>query len=211
MTDRNRRRHGADTPDAGPQDTGPSEAQDRASEGAVPEVDPELVEDLGDEFGMRGDQVDDALSQAQAEAAEWRDKALRAQAEFENSRRRLQATHADEVLRASERVVTEILPVIDDLERAVEHVAAENMDLAEGIIAVMRKLSAVLEKEGVEQIDPLGQPFDPAKHNAVQMQEDTEVYDHTVVAVFQKGYEMHGRVLRSAMVVVSTGGPERKD
>ncbi len=62
----------------------------------------------------------------------------------------------------------------------------------------------MLAKEGVAQIDPLGAPFDADKHHAVQMQPDAEVPDHTVVAVFQKGYEMHGRVLRPAMVVVST-------
>ena len=175
-----------------------------------PALDPELESDLGAEFAMRGDQMDEALVAARAEAEQWRDTALRAQAEFENSRKRLEGRHRDALLRASERVVAELLPVVDDLERAIEHVAAENMELAEGIVAVMRKLTGVMEKEGVEQIDPLGQTFDPERHNAVQMQEDAEVDDHTVVAVFQKGYEMHGRVIRPAMVVVSTGGPQPK-
>ncbi|HSK48303.1 MAG TPA: nucleotide exchange factor GrpE [Coriobacteriia bacterium] len=171
-------------------------------------TDPDMEMKLGAELEFRGDVLEADLAAAQQEVEEWRDKAARAQAEFENSRKRLEARHSDALLRASERVVFELLPVVDDLERAIDHVMAENPESAEGIIAVQRKLLGVMDKEGVGQIDPLGQPFDPAKHNAVQMQDSDEVPDHTVVAVFQKGYEMHGRVLRPAMVVVSTGGPE---
>jgi len=171
-------------------------------------TDPDLEASLGAELEYRGDVLEADLATARADAEEWRDKALRAQAEFENTRKRLEARHNDALLRAGERVISELLPVMDDLERAIDHVGLENPDAGEGLLAVQRKLLAVMHKEGVEQIDPLGQPFDPAKHNAVQMQETDEVADHTVVAVFQKGYEMHGRVLRPAMVVVSTGGPE---
>jgi molecular chaperone GrpE len=177
-------------------------------DGQLEGLDPELESDLGPELELRGDVQQAELDSARAEAEQWRDTALRAQAEFENTRKRLEARHADALLRASERVVTELLPVVDDLERGIDHVAVESPELAEGILAVLRKLMTVLDKEGVEQIDPLGQPFDAAKHNAVQMAEDAEVADHTVVSVFQKGYEMHGRVLRPAMVVVSTGGPQ---
>ncbi|HET6352177.1 MAG TPA: nucleotide exchange factor GrpE [Coriobacteriia bacterium] len=171
------------------------------------DVDPELEADLGPELEIRGDVIADELETAKAEVEQWRDTALRAQAEFENSRKRLEVRHADALLRASERVVSELLPVIDDFERAIDHIGEGNADAIEGLVAVHRKLLAVLAKEGVAPIDPLDQPFDADKHNAVQMQEDAEVPDHTVVAVFQKGYEMHGRVLRPAMVVVSTGGP----
>jgi molecular chaperone GrpE len=171
-------------------------------------TDPDLEGSLGAELEFRGDVLEADLASAQAEAEEWRDKALRAQAEFENTRKRLEARHNDALLRAGERVISELLPVMDDLERAIDHVGLENPEAAEGLLAVQRKLLDVMRKEGVGQIDPLSQPFDPAKHNAVQMEQTDEVPDHTVVAVFQKGYEMHGRVLRPAMVVVSTGGPE---
>jgi len=196
--------HGAPS-GRGPREDRPAEAPfgDPAGE-PVPAVDPELEEDLGPEFALRGDQLEAELEQAQAEAAEWRDKALRAQADFENARKRLEIRHADALLRTGERIVAELLPVIDDLERGVDHVAEQSPELAEGMVAVQRKLLGVLAKEGVAQIDPLGAPFDADKHHAVQMQPDAEVPDHTVVAVFQKGYEMHGRVLRPAMVVVST-------
>ncbi len=182
--------------------------------GGVPDpaapFDPELEGDLGAEFEFRGDVMDDELEAARAEAADWRDKAARAQADFENTRKRLEGRHADALLRAGERVVEALLPVIDDLERAIDHAVADGGDVAEGLSAVHRKLLDVIGREGCSAIDPFGQPFDPLKHNAVQMREDTEVADHTVVEVFQKGYEMHGRVLRPAMVVVSTGGPAGK-
>jgi len=171
-----------------------------------PAVDPELVSDLGAEFELRGDQADAALAEALAQAEEWRDKGMRAQADFENTRKRLEARHADALLRAGERIVEALLPVLDDLDRAIEHAVGDGSDVVEGLDAVRRKLLDVLAREGCSVIDPFGAPFDPEKHNAVQMREDLEVNDHTVVEVFQKGYEMHGRVLRPAMVVVSTGG-----
>lgn len=170
-------------------------------------VDVDAQDNLGAEFPLRGDQLTDELEAARAEAAEWRDKGMRAQADFENTRKRLEARHHDEVLRAGERVVKQLLPVIDDLERAIDHAVADGSDVSEGLSAVHRKLVEVIGREGVTVIDPLGQPFDPAEHNAVQMREDLEMPDHTVVDVFQRGYLMHGRVLRPAMVVVSTGGP----
>jgi molecular chaperone GrpE len=169
-----------------------------------------LDADLGPELEMRGDQLEAEIEAARTEAAEWRDKGMRAQAEFENVRKRLETRHADALLRAGERIIEALLPVIDDFDRAIDHAVADGSDVAEGLSAVQRKLLDVLKREGAVQIDPLGEEFDPARHNAVQMRDDTEVPDHTVVDVLQKGYEMHGRVLRPAMVVVSTGGPARK-
>lgn len=176
----------------------------------VHDTDPELLDDLGAELPLRGDQLEEQLEEALAEAQEWREKGMRAQAEFENVRRRLEARHDDALLRASERVVAALFPVIDDLERALEHAADGSGDVTEGLAAVNRKLLDVVAREGCEVIDPIGAEFDPNSHNAVQMREDETVEDHTVVEVFQKGYRMHGRVLRPAMVVVSTGGPTRE-
>jgi len=170
-------------------------------------IDPELTEDLGAELEFRGDVSAEELETARAEAADWQEKALRAQADFANTRRRLEATHADALLRAGERIVANLLPVLDDLDRAIEHATGDGSDITEGLDAVRRKLLEVLAREGASPIDPFGEAFDPNRHNAVQTREDDAVADHTVVEVFQKGYEMHGRVLRPAMVVVSTGGP----
>lgn len=187
--------------------TGPAEAASGVP-GAVPPFDPELEGDLGAEFELRGDRMDAALEEALAEAASWKDRAARAQADFENTRKRLEARHSDALLRAGERIVEALLPVIDDLDRAIVHAEETgSADVAEGLEAVRRKLIEVLVREGCSAIEPAGEPFDPEKHNAVQMREDAGLPDHTVCDVFQKGYEMHGRVLRPAMVVVSTGGP----
>lgn len=159
---------------------------------------------------MRGDVVADELAQALADASNWRERAARAQADFENTRKRLEVRHGDALLRAGERIVEMLLPVLDDMDRAIDHAEGDSSDVVEGLHGIRRKLLDVIAREGAAPIDPLGEPFNPDKHNAVQVLEDAELDDQTVVEVFQKGYEMHGRVLRPAMVVVSTGGPQRE-
>ena len=200
-------RHTSGAEPAGP---APATAGGAGSDPFVESVDPELVDDLGAEYGLRGDVMESELEEARAEAVEWREKGMRAQAEFENTKRRLEVRHADALLRAGERVVKALLPVLDDLDLAIDHAVGDGSDVAEGLSAVQRKLLDVIGREGASAIDPLGEAFDPERHNAVQMSENVEVPDQTVVDVFQKGYEMHGRVLRPAMVVVSTGGPTRE-
>ena len=176
-------------------------------------LDPELVDDLGAEFGLRGDVMDSELETARMEAAELRDRALRLQAEFDNFRKRTAREREDERKRATERLVVELLPAIDNLERAIEHTTADNdiNHLINGVTSVHAQIVAVLGKEGVSVVDPVGQPFDPVTQQAVSQQEDPSVPDGTVIAAFQKGYEMGGRIVRPAMVVVSTGGPRREE
>jgi molecular chaperone GrpE len=187
-------------------------------------VDDELVADLGAEFELRGDVVDSELEAARAEAAELRDRVLRGQAEFDNFRKRTAREREEERKRATRNLVIELLPAIDNLERAIDHGvetsaitlnaslvsssgAEELRNLLSGVQAVRTQILAALGKQGVEVIDPLGQPFDPMTQLAVSQHEDTEVPDGTVVDVFQKGYSMGGVVIRHAMVVVSAGGP----
>lgn len=172
-------------------------------------TDPDMEMKLGAELEFRGDVLEADLKAAQEEAASWRDKALRATADLDNFRKRIARERDEERQRAHERIVRELLPVIDNLERAIEHVTAggEVEQLLGGVVAVHKQLITVLEVEGVLLIDPLGQLFDPNKHEAVSQREDCEVPEHTVVDVPRKGYELAGRVVRPAMVVVSTGGP----
>jgi len=153
------------------------------------------------------------LEALRVESAEHRDRALRAQAEFDNFRKRITREREEEKRRAGERLVAELLPVIDNLERAIEHTTAggDLKYLLTGVEAVHTQLLGVLGKEGVTVIDPFGQPFDPVTQQAVSQREDAEVPEGTVVEVFQKGYELGGRVVRNAMVVVSTGGPAAKE
>lgn len=173
--------------------------------GAAP-LDPELVEDLGAQ-----PRVEDQLAEAREDAARNLATAQHWQAEFENYRKRQSALAEERALRAGERVVERLIPVIDDLERAMEHAVGlgETDHLLQGVEAVRTALVGVLEKEGVEVIDPFGEAFDPNVHQAMSQREDAQLPEHTVVEVFQKGYRMHGKVLRPAMVVVSSGGPER--
>lgn len=181
----------------------------RDRHGAAPEiVDPELVEDLGAQLSP-GRALASELEEARAEALRNLETAQRWQAEFENFRRRQTALAEDQALRASERVVERLLPVIDDLERTIGHTVAggDLGHLLAGVEMVQKQIVDVLGREGVEVIDPFGEAFDPNLHHAVSQKEDPSVPEHTVVEVFQKGYRMHARVLRPAMVVVSHGGP----
>lgn len=173
-----------------------------------PGIDPELEEDLGAEFELRGDRLTGDLEAAREEAARNLDVAQRVQAEFDNYRKRMVREQQDAMLRAGQRIVENLLPAIDNLERAIEHATAPGGgDLLTGVEMVLGQLLDVLAREGATPVDPLGAQFDALKHQAVGSKEDVDVTEGTVIEVYQKGYEMHGRVIRSAMVVVATGGP----
>lgn len=153
----------------------------------------------------------DLLLQALNAASEARDKYLRLQAEWDNYRKRSNAEREQEKSRAAERMVKDLLPVVDDFERALDHAAKEpDIDsLVAGIEAVHTKLLAVLAKEHVEVIDPKDEAFDATRHQAVGTVDDAEAFDETVRDVYQVGYEMGGKVIRPAMVTITTGGPKR--
>ena len=176
-------------------------------------IDRELVEGLGAEGELSGDQTDGELEALRNEAAEHKDRALRAQAEFDNFRKRITREREEERRRAGERLVAEMLPAIDNLERAIEHTTAggDLKHLLAGVEAVHTQILSVLGKEGVTVIDPIDQHFDPMTQQAVSQKEDLDVPEGTVTDVFQKGYQLGDRVIRSAMVVVSTGGPSAEE
>jgi molecular chaperone GrpE len=172
-------------------------------------IDPELESDLGAEFDLRGDQLQKELEAAREDAAHHLETAQRVQADFENFRKRNQREMEEIRKRAGQRIVEELLPVLDNLERAIDHTVAggDLAHLLKGVEMVYQQINDVFGKEGVEVLDPFGQVFDPNIHQAVGQREDAEVPEGTVVDVFQKGYSLGGRVVRPAMVVVSTGGP----
>ena len=153
----------------------------------------------------------DALKKAQAEAADWQDKYLRLHAEWDTYRRRTNEQREAERARATEKLVTSLLPVIDDFERTIDY--AENngeQGLLSGVQAVHTKLLDVLVRDGVTVIDPAGEAFDALECQAVGTVEDASVPDETVGQVYQKGYKMGSKVLRPAAVAVTTGGPQRE-
>ena len=154
----------------------------------------------------------DELAQAKAEAAEMRDQYLRLEAEWDNFRKRTAREREEEKARATEDLVMKLLPVVDDMERSLDHAAQSNPEGAygefvSGVRAVYDKLIDALHRSGVEAIDPAGQPFDMNDHQAIAQVPDPTVPDNTVKDVYQKGYRMGGRVIRTAMVTVAKGGP----
>jgi molecular chaperone GrpE len=189
--------------------------KDTATEAAAnAAADAAAVEEILDEVNEAAGEVAAELSeleQARAEAEELRDRFARLQAEWDNFRKRTANERAQERSRATEHLMERLLPVMDDLERAIEHSdTASEASLKEGIAGVYKKLGEALEREGLVAIDPAGEAFDANMHNAVSKVEDASVPDETVTQVYQKGYKMADRVLRPAMVVVSSGGPARE-
>ena len=149
----------------------------------------------------------DEVAQAKAEAAEWQDKYLRLHAEWDTYRRRTNEQREAERARATEKLVENLLPVIDDFERTIDY-AVKNGEtgLLSGVEAVHTKFVDVLVRGGVTVIDPAGEPFNALEAQAVAMVDDPTVPDETVAEVYQKGYKMGTKVLRPAMVTVATGG-----
>ncbi|MEG2982439.1 MAG: nucleotide exchange factor GrpE [Raoultibacter sp.] len=154
---------------------------------------------------------EDALTLIRAEVEAWKDKHLRLQAEWDTYRRRTNEQRTQEKARAAEKLVESLIPVIDDFERTIDY-AQKNGEtgLLEGIEAVHTKFVGVLDKDGVSVIDPQGEAFDALEAQAVGTVEDAETPDETVAEVYQKGYRMGNKVLRPAMVTVTTGGPKRE-
>ena len=155
---------------------------------------------------------EEQLEAAQAEVKEWQDKFMRLHAEWDTYRRRTNEAREEEKTRATEGLVENLLPVIDDFERSIGY-AEENGEagLLDGVKQVHTKLVEVLAKNGVEVIDPAGEAFDALAAQAVAKVEDVSVPDETVAEVYQKGYRMGRKVIRPAMVTVTTGGPARED
>jgi len=146
------------------------------------------------------------LAAAEQKAAENWDKALRATAELENVRRRVERESANLQKYALERILGELITVNDSLDLALKAVAAESAETRahlEGLALTHKQLWSTLERYGVSLVDPQGQPFNPELHEAVSMTESAEVPPGQVVSVMQKGYKLHDRLLRPARVVVA--------
>lgn len=147
-----------------------------------------------------------ALADAETRAASARDAQLRAVADTENLRRRLERDAANTLKYAAEKILSDLLAVADSLElglKAAELPDAQVSALREGMALTHRQLMASLEKNGVKQLDPKGEPFNPDAHQAMTMIESMDVAPNHVLEVMQKGYKLHERLLRPAMVVVA--------
>ena len=140
--------------------------------------------------------------QLAAEKAELQDRLLRARAEFDNARRRAERERSEFLQFAAMDLVRELLPVLDDFERALK-VEDARPEYAKGVELIYQRLYETLKKMGLEPIETDGQQFDPNLHQAVQRVETDEAEDQTILGEFQRGYNFKGKLLRPAMVKVA--------
>ncbi len=141
--------------------------------------------------------------------AKLRDQALRAQAEIQNIQRRAERDVTQAHKFALEKFATELLAVVDNLERAIDTAAVEETGvkaLRDGVVLTHKLFIDALHKFQVEALNPVGEPFDPEWHQAVSAQPSASAEPNSVLQVLQKGYRLHGRLLRPAIVVVASAG-----
>ncbi len=158
----------------------------------------------------RVEQLEAELAEVKARAAEYLDGWQRTRADMANYRRRTENERSTLVATANGRLLTRLLPVLDDFERAFETLPADlrNLTWIQGVGMIYRKLQMTIEGEGATPIDAVGQPFDPNIHDAIMQEESKDYPAGTVMAELQRGYKLGDRVLRPAMVKVSSGpGP----
>lgn len=156
--------------------------------------------------------LEEDLKKAQENAATSRDRLLRATAEFDNYKKRSERELAEFRKFANESLIKELLPVMDNLERAIESSGDDsaNAGIVEGVDMTLREIYKVLEKFNLKSLEAEGQPFDPNFHQAVIQEEADEMPDNTVMKVMQKGYILHDRLIRPAMVVVAKAPANNK-
>jgi molecular chaperone GrpE len=160
-------------------------------------------------------ELQDVLKQTQKEAQTLQEQFLRSKADFENFKKRANREKDMAVKFANEKLLKELLPVLDNMERAVDAAkksAGESGEkgaetVATGVSMVLKQFHDALGRFDVEQFTALGKVFDPNFHEAVQQKEDASVPSGTVIEEYQKGYTLGGRLVRASMVIVSTGGP----
>jgi molecular chaperone GrpE len=168
-----------------------------------------LPEDVPEVEAVVEPTVDEQLAAARAESARVREQLLRTAADFDNFRKRTRREVEDAQRRGREGTVRELLPVFDNLERAISHAdeAQDVQSLVDGLRIVFKQFIDVLGKLDVQRVPSVGVPFDPTVHEAIQQLASPDVPAGVVMAEVQPGYTLGGQLLRAAMVVVSKGAP----
>ncbi len=168
------------------------------------QVDSSDVEQTAESVAADTAKANAELAKLAADLDELRQTLLRRQADFDNYRKRIEKERFEDSKRATARVVEGLIPVIDGFEHALAaHREAEYESYRKGFELIYKQLLDHLAKLGVERLDPVGKPFDPHLHQAVDRAEAKDREDGTILQVFQPGYVFHGRVLRPAMVRVA--------
>jgi molecular chaperone GrpE len=197
-----------DEPEAAPLDVAVEVEPPAADDASEPAEPAEPVDQVA--------QLEAALARSEAEKRDNWDKFLRAAADLENHRRRSKRDLDDARAEARTRVLKEMLPVVDNLERGLHH-AQESMDkgdpaaIVEGIRLVLRQFATAFERCDVTPVEADGQPFDPNVHEAISQVESPEHAPGTIVQVLQRGYKLGDRLLRPSLVVVAKASPASGD
>jgi molecular chaperone GrpE len=175
------------------------------TEDALAPADDAPVEATGLAEPVPGDEIESL----RRECSDLREALLRRRADFENYRRRVERDRGNAAVEAEAAILRELLGTVDNLERAL---AASGTDsgLRDGVALTLRELLALLESLGVAAVDPVGQRFDPALHQAILHEPAAGFEAGTIAEVFRKGYTYKDRLLRPALVKVASGGPERR-
>ncbi|WCF09973.1 nucleotide exchange factor GrpE [Paenibacillus thiaminolyticus] len=187
------------------------ERNDQVDSEAVETADVEHNQEAAETSEAEGKTAEEAqaetaeLKMARAQAEELQQRLLRAQADFDNFRRRTVKEKEELAQYASSKLVTELLPVLDNFERALAaaQTGSEEQSFVKGVDMIFRQLTQVLEQEGVKAMNAVGEPFNPEFHQAIMQVESEEHEEGIVVEEVQKGYMLKDRVLRPAMVKVS--------
>ena len=188
--------------------------QDQVENEASPRLEAEEASVADEQDAPEGEQPADEINhlQEQLEAAEAaagmaRDELLRVQAEMQNLRRRTEQDIEKAHKFGQEKFSTELLAVMDNLERSAAAAEASEDEavqaIKEGVELTLKGFMDCFKRFNIEAVDPLGEPFDPQLHQAMSIQESPDAEPNSVIAVMQKGYTLHGRVIRPAMVMVS--------
>jgi len=166
-------------------------------------IPPNPTVDGADAVDIDVDQLSQKLTEYENKLGEMRDVLLRERAEIENQRKRLQRDLEQARRFANEKLLADLLPVIDSLERGLALEGSDYAGLRGGVELTLRELARIAESNGLKVVDPIGQPFDPERHQAMSMVPSGEHQPGSVMAVMQKGYVLNDRLLRPALVAVS--------
>ncbi len=185
-----------------------STEQEKVTENQAPDTETQAVESEMISIELSAfKELQTKLEEALKKSDEWKNDSLRSRADLENARRRFDIQSAENKKFASESTLKAFLPVIDDLDNAINHAEknAEQNALLDGIKLVQRKFLQVCENQGASSFYPLGEAFDPTLHEALTEMPSTEYEAGKIAQVFQRGWKLHDRLLRPAKVIISKG------
>jgi len=199
-------------------------ANEEIEQEAQVETEVDIATDFAEENGIETpsevqeltlEQALERLEDAEEAAGKAKGDLLRVQAEMQNLRRRSEQDIEKAHKYGQEKFSTELLSVMDNLERALDAASQQEDEVVkaiyEGVDLTLKSFTDCFSKFDIESVDPLGEPFDPQLHQAMSMQEAPDAEPNTVISVMQKGYTLHGRVIRPAMVMVAKGPTPKID